>query len=80
MHRREPRWASLPLGRGRLPAAAEGAEHIGPRRGERTRGVGVLRTRGKPVRTVIALAIGSAAWAAFALWLHAPLIGIRAIG
>jgi uncharacterized membrane protein len=44
----------------------------------RDRAAGVQRAPGQAVRTVIALAIGTAAWAAFAFWLHTRLIGIAA--
>jgi uncharacterized membrane protein len=46
----------------------------------RDRAAGVMRAPGQPMGSGIALAIGTAAWAAFAFWLHAPLIGIAAIG
>jgi uncharacterized membrane protein len=46
----------------------------------RDRATGVQRPPGQAMRTAIALAIGTAAWAAFAFWLHTRLIGIAAIG
>ena len=46
----------------------------------RDRAAGVQRAPGQPLRSVIALVIGTAAWAAFAFWLHRPVIGIAAFG
>ena len=42
----------------------------------RDRAAGVQRAPGQSVRTAIALGVGTVAWAAFAFWLHRPLIGI----
>jgi len=46
----------------------------------RDRREAVRYASGKASRTVITLAAGSVAWAAFAFWLHGLLIGIRPIG
>lgn len=46
----------------------------------RDRREAVLYTPGTTSRTVITLAAGTLAWAAFAFWLHGLLIGIRPIG
>ena len=46
----------------------------------RDRREAVLYTPGTASRTVITLAAGTLAWAAFAFWLHGLLIGIRPIG
>ena len=46
----------------------------------RDRAAGVQRAPGQPLRSAIAVAIGTAAWAGFAVWLHRPVIGIAAFG
>ena len=46
----------------------------------RDRREAVRYAAGKASRTVITLAAGTVAWAAFAFWLHGLLIGIRPIG
>jgi len=46
----------------------------------RDRAAGVQRPPGQPLRSAIALTIGTVAWAAFAFWLHRPVIGIAAFG
>jgi uncharacterized membrane protein len=46
----------------------------------RDRAAGVQRPPGQPLRSAIALAIGTAAWAGFAFALHRPLIGVAAFG
>jgi uncharacterized membrane protein len=46
----------------------------------RDRREAALYTPGTAGRTVITLAAGTVAWAAFAFWLHGLLIGIRPIG
>ena len=43
----------------------------------RDRKAGTVRPRGSSSRDALAVAIGIAAWAAFAFWLHAALIGVR---
>jgi uncharacterized membrane protein len=43
----------------------------------RDRAKGVRYTAGPASRDVIAVVIGLAAWAAFAFWLHGPLIGVQ---
>jgi uncharacterized membrane protein len=46
----------------------------------RDRAEGATYAAGTMARASVALAAGAAAWAAFALWLHAPLIGVRPFG
>ncbi|HET9205246.1 MAG TPA: NnrU family protein [Burkholderiaceae bacterium] len=46
----------------------------------RDRTGGVQRRPGQVLSSVIAIVVGTAAWAAFALWLHRPLIGVTAFG
>jgi len=46
----------------------------------RDRAAGTRYVAGPVSRDIAALAIGLAAWAAFAFWLHAPLIGVRPFG
>ena len=46
----------------------------------RDRIAGVKYPVGPLSRDAIAVVVGSAAWLAFALWLHAPLIGVRPFG
>jgi uncharacterized membrane protein len=53
-------------------------DYIAARR--RDRRAGTRYPAGPATRDVAAVAIGLAAWAAFALWLHAPLIGVRPFG
>jgi uncharacterized membrane protein len=42
----------------------------------RDRADGVTYAPGSMARTLLAVVVGAAAWVAFALWLHAPLIGV----
>lgn len=53
-------------------------DYVAARR--RDRRAGTRYPAGPVTRDVAAVAIGLAAWAAFALWLHAPLIGVRPFG
>jgi uncharacterized membrane protein len=53
-------------------------DYVAARR--RDRRAGTRYPAGPVTRDVVAVAIGLAAWAAFALWLHAPLIGVRPFG
>jgi len=46
----------------------------------RDRAAGVVGTSGKASATVATVLIGVAAWAAFAFWAHAALIGVRPFG
>jgi uncharacterized membrane protein len=46
----------------------------------RDRAQGVTYAPGSVSRTLVAVAVGVAAWIAFALWLHGPLIGVRPFG
>jgi uncharacterized membrane protein len=46
----------------------------------RDRNAGVRREAGPASRDAIAVALGLVAWAAFAFWLHGPLIGVRPFG
>lgn len=46
----------------------------------RDRAAGTVYPAGTAARTVITVAIGLVAWAAFAFALHAPLIGVRPFG
>ena len=46
----------------------------------RDRASGTAYAAGSLSRTVVTLAIGSAAWAGFAFWGHAALIGVRPFG
>jgi uncharacterized membrane protein len=46
----------------------------------RDRAGGVTYAAGSLSRTLIAVVIGIVAWIAFALWLHAPLIGVAPFG
>jgi uncharacterized membrane protein len=43
----------------------------------RDRAAGRSYASGPPSRTAITIAVGLAAWVAFAFWLHGPLIGVR---
>jgi len=43
----------------------------------RDRKAGTVRPRGSASRDALAVVIGIVAWAAFAFWLHAALIGVR---
>lgn len=54
------------------------ADYIAARR--RDRRAGVTYAAGPVARDVAAVAIGLAAWVAFALWLHGPLIGVKPFG
>lgn len=47
---------------------------------KRDRAQGTTYPPGRIDRTIIAIVIGSAAWAAFAFWLHAWWIGVRPFG
>lgn len=53
-------------------------DYVASRR--RDRREGVLRARGSLGATVATVVIGTAAWAAFAFWGHAALIGIAPLG
>ena len=53
-------------------------DYVASRR--RDRREGVVRARGSVSRTVITVVIGVAAWAAFAFWGHAALIGVAPLG
>jgi uncharacterized membrane protein len=53
-------------------------DYVASRR--RDRREGVVRARGSASRTVITVVIGVAAWAAFAFWGHAALIGVAPLG
>jgi uncharacterized membrane protein len=46
----------------------------------RDRRAGTTYAVGPLSRDLIAVVVGTAAWAAFALWLHGPLIGVRPFG
>jgi uncharacterized membrane protein len=46
----------------------------------RDRANGVSYAAGSTMRTLVAVIVGVAAWVAFALWLHGPLIGVRPFG
>jgi len=46
----------------------------------RDRAGGITYPVGPVSRDAIAIAVGTAAWVAFALWLHGPLIGVRPFG
>ena len=54
------------------------ADYIAARR--RDRAAGTVFTAGPVSRDIAAVAIGLAAWAAFAFWLHAAWIGVRPFG
>jgi uncharacterized membrane protein len=47
---------------------------------QRDRAAGTTYAPGTLLPTVIAVAVGAAAWLVFALWLHAWLIGVRPFG
>jgi len=53
-------------------------DYVAARR--RDRAAGTVYAAGPIARDLIAVAVGGAAWAAFALWLHALLIGVRPFG
>lgn len=53
-------------------------DYIAARRRDRI--AGTVYAVGPASRDAIAVAIGLAAWAAFAFWLHGPLIGVRPFG
>lgn len=53
-------------------------DYVAARR--RDRRAGTRYPAGPVTRDIAAVAIGLAAWAAFAIWLHAPLIGVRPFG
>lgn len=53
-------------------------DYVAARR--RDRRAGVSYPAGPVTRDIAAVAIGLAAWAAFAIWLHAPLIGVPPFG
>jgi uncharacterized membrane protein len=46
----------------------------------RDRAEGKVYAPGRASRTAIAVALGTAAWVVFSLWLHGPLIGVRPFG
>lgn len=46
----------------------------------RDRAAGTVYAVGPVARDVVAVATGLVAWAAFAFWLHCPLIGVRPFG
>jgi uncharacterized membrane protein len=46
----------------------------------RDRAAGTVYAAGAFSKTVIAVVVGTVAWAVFALWLHGPLIGVRPFG
>lgn len=46
----------------------------------RDREAGVVYAPGRAGRTVLTVLVGALAWAAFAMWLHGLLIGIRPLG
>ncbi|MCL4764321.1 MAG: hypothetical protein KJ018_21505 [Burkholderiales bacterium] len=46
----------------------------------RDRAAGTVYAVGPVARNVVAVATGLVAWAAFAFWLHGPLIGVRPFG
>ena len=54
------------------------ADYIAARR--RDRAAGKIYTVGPLSRDGVAVTAGLAAWAAFAFWLHGPLIGVRPFG
>lgn len=45
---------------------------------QRDRAQGTVYAPGRPVPTLLAVAIGAAAWAGFAFWAHTAWIGVRA--
>ncbi len=53
-------------------------DYVAARR--RDRRAGVTYAAGPVSRDIAAVAIGLVAWAAFAMWLHAPLIGVKPFG
>lgn len=53
-------------------------DYVASRR--RDRAAGTVYVAGPVSRDVIAVVLGVAAWAAFALWLHGALIGVRPFG
>jgi uncharacterized membrane protein len=46
----------------------------------RDRAAGVTYPKGPAWRTVLTVVLGVAAWAAFAFWLHRPLVGVSPFG
>jgi uncharacterized membrane protein len=46
----------------------------------RDRAAGLVRPAGRTAPTVITLVVGLVAWAAFAMFLHLPLMGVRPFG
>lgn len=46
----------------------------------RDRAAGISYPKGPASRTVLTVVIGVAAWAAFAFWLHRPLVGVSPFG
>jgi uncharacterized membrane protein len=54
------------------------ADYLAARRRDRL--AGTIYAVGPVSRDVVAVVIGLAAWAAFAFWLHGPLIGVRPFG
>ncbi len=47
---------------------------------KRDRAAGITYPAGSAGRTALTVAVGALAWAAFAMWLHGLLIGIRPLG
>ncbi|HSW08819.1 NnrU family protein [Aquabacterium sp.] len=47
---------------------------------QRDRAAGTVYPAGTAAGTALTIVIGGVAWAAFALWLHGPLIGVRPFG
>lgn len=47
---------------------------------KRDRAVGTVYPAGSAARNALAVVVGVAAWAAFGVWLHGPLIGVRPFG
>jgi uncharacterized membrane protein len=46
----------------------------------RDRAAGTVYPAGNAARTMLTIVVGIAAWAAFAFWAHAALIGVRPFG
>jgi len=47
---------------------------------KRDRAAGTVYPAGSAARNALAVVVGVAAWAAFGVWLHGPLIGVRPFG
>ncbi|MCW5606112.1 MAG: protein NrnU, partial [Burkholderiales bacterium] len=54
------------------------ADFVVARRRDRT--AGTVYPAGSAARTVAAVIVGAAAWAAFAFWAHLWLIGVKPVG